>query len=152
MVGMTGEQFADALDSAVAELREMAESRMRDSCTIQLPGSGAPVRDPATNTSTIPAGAVVYPAAPDGDARCRVQLQQIASDRPLVSGDSLTVVRYVISIPISAPRIPKRSLIIVTAAHDDEQLIGARFRVRSVLRKSSATARRMECEILEVQS
>lgn len=135
-----------SLDSILESGRAAALRLMQDTCTIATPGADAPVYDPATNTSTA-SGAVQVYAGP-----VRVQLQAIASDRPLVAGDSLSTVRYVVSVPVGAAAIPKGAVVTITESAHDPGLVGTKFTVRVVLHKSQATALRMECEKLERES
>lgn len=132
-----------SIDSILQSGRDAALRLMQDTCTIVAAGSSVPVYDPATNTSSVPTPEPIY------SGPVRVQLQAIASDRPLVAGDSLATVRYVVSVPIGAVNVPKGATITVTASAHDPGLVGTRFTVRSVLHKSQATALRMECEKLE---
>lgn len=136
-----------SIDSVLQSGRSAALRLMQDTCTIVTPGVGDPVYNPVTNTSAAPGSVEIYTGP------VRVQLQAIASDRPLVAGDSLaTVRRYVVSIPVGAAVVPKGAIITISASAHDPGLVATKFTVRSVLHKSQATALRMECEKLERES
>ncbi|WP_029135322.1 DUF6093 family protein [Nakamurella lactea] len=136
----------DRLAGVLARGRDHANALMQDSCTITIPGEGEGTYDPGTNTTIPPDPTVIY------DGRCRIQLSQPVSDRPLVAVDQKTVVSHVISIPVGSPTVPRMALITITASTHDPANIGRQFTVRSRLSKTHATAERLQADELQLEA
>lgn len=145
--------LGDAVTGALPRFRARANSLMQDTCTITIPGEGEGTYDPDTNTTVPPDPTVIYPRPDtDDDGRCRIQLSQPVSDRPLVAVDQKTVVSHVISIPVGTATVPKLATITITASTHDQANVGRQFTVRSVLNKTQATAFRMQCDQLQLEA
>lgn len=132
------------IEAVLPGFRAQAESLMVDECTITAPGTGEPVYDPETNTTTIPPGPEIY------SGKCRIQLTAASGDRPLVAIDQRLTVQHTISIPVGAALVTPDCTVLITASAHDPANVGRRFLVRAVVRKSFATAQRFQAE--EVQA
>lgn len=145
--------LGDDIAAALPELREHANSLMQDTCTITIPGEGEGTYDPETSTTVPPVPTVIYPRPDtDDDGRCRIQLSQPVSDRPLVAVDQKTVVSHVISIPVGTATVPKLATITITASTHDQANVGRQFAVRSRLTKTQATAERLQADEIQLEA
>lgn len=117
--------------------RLAAEALMTDACTVER-GSGTPVLNETTGAYAT-TDDTVY------SGKCRVQTRTaMAAERD--AGDRFLIVgRVIITLPVTETGFVTNDLVTITDA-GDPQLIGAKYRVRSVVDKSHATARRLECE------
>ena len=125
--------------TALARGRRAAEALMVDACTITRPG-GEPVWDEASMSYTTPDGSAVY------DGPCRVQLSAAMANTPEAGDRVLVAQRSTVSVPMGVTGVAVDDVVTVTASVHDPDLVGNRYRVRSLFAKTHATARRLEVE------
>lgn len=125
---------------ALARGRVAAESLMVDSCTVRHRTGES------TNTTTgvvTPAWTTVY------TGRCKVQQSTLgAASEPRDPGEaSVRLVAYAVHLPVmTSPGIRDGDQITITAAPYDPDLVGRVFTVLGTMRKSLATARRLQVQ------
>lgn len=118
------------------QFQALAETRMTDSCIVTRADS-TPVLNETTGLYEADDSAVYT-------GKCRVASPGTASIREL--GDRPEMVnRTIVHLPVSASGFWTGDRVTITAA-EDQQLVGATYRVRSVLDSSQATSRRLDCE------
>lgn len=131
--------IGDDLAAALPDLRAQAESMMRDTVKASAPGEGQRW-DEALEQYVPVEGAVLYV----GQARFR---KPGAQDREtVVGGAEWSESDLVLSIPMSAPALPRGSVVECTAvaATSDPALAGQRWTVMGPLSQATfATARRL---------
>lgn len=133
--------------------RRAAESTMRDTCRVTIPGDGEPGWDEETGTATPPPPVVLY------EGKCKVQrrnvdpqdatpgqldamIERLRIDLPMVSADYAQKGGRQVHIPIDA-----KVEITGLWALSDPDLLGMTCYVQGFgSQKTYATARRMECE------
>jgi Family of unknown function (DUF6093) len=123
--------------AAAARARAAADSIMDDACTV-----ARPVPDPPFN----PAAGRVEPPPPVAvySGRCRIRPQG-SQDRVVDAGERpLSLWPYVVSIPFAGSA--ELDDIVTVTASADSTLVGRRLRVRSVVRGTHVSARRLGCE------
>lgn len=76
----------------------------------------------------------------------RVQLRDTLATLPDGGERAATIVRTIVSLPISATGLEPGFRVRVSAAVSDPDLVGKVYRLRSLADKTHATARRLECE------
>lgn len=119
--------LGDDIAAALPQLREHAESMMRDQCVVtRVTGATA---DP--DDREVPVRTPIY------TGRCRVQANQRVDASPEVGGATVTVQRYEIQVPISAGPIRIGDLIAVA---------DRKFRVTGLHLKTHQTAQRLPVE------
>lgn len=128
--------IGDELSAALLELREHAESLMRDACTVQRPGD---VIDRVTGVAQM---TTVY------DGRCKVQTYEGYEQNPVAGGHQFTVQRYRVDLPVGAFLPEVGDVVTITAAERDQHLVGKDYRVSAPFNKTLATAYR--CFVDEV--
>ena len=115
---------------------------MVDSCVITRPGAQG-----ALNETTLQYEGKTYSLVYAGP--CRVRPRDNA-DRVVDAGDQpMTLLPYLVAIPVSAPRVQIDDRVQLTTCQLDPQLVDAKLRVRDVARGSHVTARRLGCEVNE---
>ena len=121
--------------AALARGRAAAELGMADACTIQRRNGGT--TDPVTGYPTQP-----YTTLYTG--KCRVQ-QAVAIARPHTVGeDQVLIVRFDLQIPVVGTEgLRVDDEVTITAAANDQDLVGRVFLVWELAHKSEATARRI---------
>lgn len=131
-----------ALDTALARGRAAALARMTDACTVRR----------RTGETEGPGGVITPTWADVYTGQCRVQVRSDVS--PGSSSDvaeaALIIKTHEVHLPLSAVGILEGDEIEITAARYDPDLVGRVYRVRTVLTKSAATARRVSA--IEVTS
>lgn len=131
-----------SIETATADGRAAAESRMVDACTIAHPG-GEPVFDPSSGTYTDPASTTIY------SGKCEVQVSDGLNARETEAGGTeLTVSRVTVKVPVSATGVRVGDVVTITAVHPDgdADLVGQEFSVKGPHGKTFATARRLQVE------
>lgn len=132
------------LRDALTTLREEAESRMRDTCSVSAPGSSGDL-NATTGLPSETAGGVIY----TGKYRMRTPGSGSPSDRT-VSGDRVPVSTPIASFPVSAPKIPVGSIVTCTAVPPDDPAghlrLGRRVRVTGLVLGTDQTAQRVQVE------
>jgi hypothetical protein len=134
------------LTADLAELQAEAESRMRDSCTIRARGTSTGDVDPVTGVEVTVPGALLY----SGKCRLRMSGMVSGSSSSQVAGDQVTVSSPVLSIPVSAPRIPVSSIVEITGVPLDDPAghlrLGLRAPVTGLVLGTDMTAQRVTVE------
>lgn len=132
--------IVDDITPVLPDMRAEAESLMVDACTVTT--SGVPVWDDGL-------GAYV-PGAPVGvyAGRCRVQVPASAPGAPVAGEAEWATMAVVVSIPVAGTgSVDKGATVKVTACTHDAALVSREFTVVGLpLRKTFATARRLQCE------
>lgn len=113
---------------------------MFDSGTITR-GGGGQVFDPASGQYVQTAGQQVYAG------KCRVKPRDNADRVVDAGGEAVTLVPFVVSVPISDVVYQVDDLVTVTVASLDPALAGTVLRVRQVIVGTHLTARRLGCEV-----
>lgn len=130
--------FGDDLLSALPELRAMAESRMRGTCTIRRPIPGEEVDDPTLPGRTIP----VYEDEPVYVGKCYLRYPGLAHEQnPVFAGVTTTISRVILRVPFG-PILRPGDVVTIDSDPDNPQLVGTMFRVGSLDDQSQATAQR----------
>lgn len=124
-------------DFVLARGRFAAEASMADACTIRRRNGGT--TDPVTGVGTQP-----YTQLYAG--KCRVQ-QITGTARPHDVGEDYI---YEQRIDVQLPVVGTEGLkvgdeVLITAAVNDQDLVGRSFLVHDLAHKSEATARRVNC-------
>ena len=134
--------FGADLAAGLAELRDLAGTRMRGTCLIDR--EDGRTRDEYGRP--VPQYVTVY------EGKGYARYPGIAHEQNLESaGADVTVSRVIYRIPLGAVVRPGDRLTI-TADPDNPQLEGARFRVASIDDQSQATAQRLLCEDFQAGS
>lgn len=134
--------FGDDLLSALPELRAMAESRMRGTCTIRRPIPGEEADDPTLPGRTIP----VYEDEPVYVGKCYLRYPGLAHEQnPVFAGATDVVTRVIVRIPFG-PICRPGDVVTIDSDPDNPQLVGTSLRVASIDDQSQATAQRLLCE------
>ena len=116
--------------------RRIAQRLMQDTCTISRPGTTRTF-NPATNSySTTPT--VVY------SGRCRVKPQPTTDTVSNVGEQAISRWPYTVSVPTAA--LPQLDDQVLITASDDPALANLKLRVRTVVKGTNVTARRLGCE------
>ena len=125
---------------ALARGRAAAESLMADTCTVRHRTGES------TNTTTgvvTPSWTTVY------TGRCKVQQSTLgAASEPRDPGEaSVRLVAYTVHLPVATSAgIRDGDEITITAAAYDPDLVGRVFTVLGTMRKTAATARRLQVQ------
>jgi hypothetical protein len=123
-----------------------AESRMRDTCVVSVPGSTAGELDPTTWLPTTGAGSTVY----SGKCRLRMGGTVAGSQTADVAGTLVATSTPTLSVPISAPRLPVGAVVLITDVPDDDPAghlrLGLRLRVVGQVLGTDMTAQRVTVE------
>lgn len=120
--------------TSLAGLRALAESRMRDACTIERPG--APIPDGR--------GGTTRPMTTIYEGKCRVQhiVGRTLMD-PESAGREYVEQTLSVHLPVNAVDVAVSDVITITASADDEFLVGRTYRVEAPSNKSQSTAYRV---------
>lgn len=134
-------------EAFLARGRAFLEGRMRDTCRITKPGTGARVKNEETGTYTDPDPVTVY------EGKCRIPRRSGATTSTSSAGSTSNtgtawqVGEYPLAIPIDAPGSadvrPGHTVTYLTAA-DDPALVGQVFGITEPSRQSAATERRFK--------
>lgn len=113
---------------------------MTDHCIITR-GSGLPVLDETTGQYPPPSNTIY-------SGPCRLQFRDVQGrGQNRRRGEQFAVVnRTIITIPATSAGMVTGDIVTVTAAAFNAQIVGARYKVRSMMDKSQPTAIRLECE------
>lgn len=134
--------FGEELAAGLAEMRQLAESRMRGTCTIRRPLPGQEGLDPTLPGRTIP----VYEPEPIYAGKCYTRYPGIAHEQnPVFAGATDVVSRIIVRIPFGAICKPG-DVVTIDSDPDNPQLVGAMLRVASIDDQSQATAQRLLAE------
>jgi len=117
MTVIPGENAYGPIDHVVAAGRRLAESRMRDVCTIERPTAEA---DPLTGTAGLER---VW------GGKCRVSTFMPQESNPEAGGATYTVQRYMIALPVGSYDPQPGDVITITRASQDPFLHGKKFRI-----------------------
>lgn len=134
--------FGDDLLSVLPELRAMAESRMRGTCTIRRPIPGQEELDPVLPGRVVPA----YEPEPIYADACYTRYPGLAHEQnPVFAGATDVVSRVIVRIKFGAIVRPG-DVVTINSDPDNPQLVGTVLRVASIDDQSQATAQRLICE------
>lgn len=134
--------IGDDLAQVLPELRDHAESLMRDTCTVHRPTD---VLDPITGEATT---VQVYPDPlwPEehryAAGPCKVQTYEGYERTPEAGGHQFTVQRYRVDFPATAFLPKPGDVVTIVTAATDPALVGKWYRVAAPFNKSLATANR----------
>lgn len=134
--------LADAVASALPQMRVEAEANMTDECEITRldPEAAAPEMDPETLEYPEPARVTVY------EGKCKIQIKAVtaggsssdAGERQSITQESQ------LHLPVAGTEgVVPTDVAEVTASRFDESLVGRKFTVIGRHEKSHATARRL---------
>lgn len=127
----------------LADFRAEAESRMVDSCTITLPGAGAPVFNEETGQYDDPAPVTVY------TGRCEVQIEaqvSVGSSSATATGALTTRQQLVVKLPVvGSEAVRIGATVTLGPGANDAALTGRQLQVIDLHFKTYATARRLLC-------
>lgn len=118
------------INDVLAEGRAAAESIMRDTVVVSR-RSSTPVTDPETHQVTYPTE-IIY------EGRGRVQSRDIEGQDYTDAGAPVMVMAFQAQVPVRVP-LQTNDLIEVVASESDPLMVGRKFRVDSVPRKTHAT-------------
>jgi len=118
--------------------RRAAEALMKDACSVSRP-TGATVTDPET-------GKVSKVLTPVWAGRCKVQVDTPQSNHPTAGEHRYTVQASRVDIPVTAPPVIPGDVIEITRAGDAPGLVGTRYAVGELFKKSYQTAQRLPVE------
>lgn len=124
----------------------LAESRMRDTCTVTVPSTTQGTIDPNTGLETDAAPTTLY------TGKCRLRMSGTVSGSTArdVAGDRVSTSAPTLSVPISAPRLPLGAIVTVTNVPADDPAghlrLGVRARVSGLLIGTDMTAQRVQIE------
>ena len=129
-----------------ARSHALANSRMRDTCTVTVPSSAPGVVDPVTWLESTTAGTTLY----TGPCRLRMGGTVAGSAQATVAGDRVSTSTPTLSVPISAPRVPVGAVVIITGVPADDPAghlrLGVRLRVVGLVLGTDMTAQRLTVE------
>lgn len=133
--------LADAIGTALPDLRVAAESLMTSTCTIRA-DDGAEVTDPESGEVTRAPGTEVY------SGPCRVRQPGNWGRTAEAGGEQISPNSFQVSVPFAVSTVERGHRVTVDAS-DDPQLVGRTFTVRfSPVMGAHITARRLICEEL----
>lgn len=122
----------------VSRGRRAIESLMVDACTVVR------ITSQATNDLT---AAVADTTAALYAGKCRIQLQAKAHARAEdVGEDYVRLLRIEVQLPMTVTGLRTQDVITITSSALDPDLVGRKFRVRDLMHKTHATARRVLAE------
>lgn len=134
---------ASRADAVLARGQKKAESLMVDTGELRGPDVRGAM-DPVTRQYAYTPGALKY------RGKAKVQTTDTMGNARDAAERSVMVTRFEVHLPISAPDAAVDDIWTTTASVHDQQLVGTRLRVASLVHKSFPTARRLSVE--EVQS
>lgn len=135
--------FAQQVDLARAQGRELAESIMVDTCVVTRPGVGTVTFDNTDGQYTYPVRVTVYAG------KCRIQVTSlIANSSSPQSGERQTTIQgSELQLPVAGTdTVSVNDVIEITAAPNDAALVGRKFTVVARHEKTQATSRRLRVE------
>ena len=119
--------------------RSAAVALMVDACTITR-GNDTQTFDPETGEYVTTPGATVYTGP------CRVKPRDNSDLVVEVGGQNVTLLPYIVSVPIEAVVFKVDDRVTVTASQLDPSLVGLKLRVKETIAGSHLSARRLGCE------
>lgn len=122
-------------ESVLARAQAIAETGMRDTCTIVR--VGARTTDPVTGDVTTPSTSLY-------SGKCRVQQHQASADGKDIGEDSLLLLSLEVQLPMSVTGLQAGDEITMVTSVDPD-LPGRVFRIHDLAHKTDATARRVQC-------
>jgi hypothetical protein len=121
----------------LARGRAAAEAGMADTCTITRVG---------TRTTDTTTGDVTSPTTTLYTGPCRIQQKQAQAQREDAGEDHLLLLRLEVQLPVAGTEgLKVGDRITVTAAVNDQDLVGRVFLVHDLAHASEKTARRVQC-------
>jgi len=130
-----------------ARAAEATEQRMRDACSVVIPGVPGPI-DPDTGWQPPPVATVVY----TGPCRFRMLGRVGAKDQQSVVVDLVTISAPILSVPLWAPQVPVGAVCTITAVDSDDPAghlrLGLRMRVIGRVLGTDVTAQRVTVEVV----
>lgn len=134
--------FGAELAAGLAEMRQLAESRMRGTCTIRRPIPGLEELDPVLPGRVVPA----YEPEPIYVDACYTRYPGLAHEQnPVFAGATDVVSRVIVRIKFGVVVRPG-DVVTIDSDPDNPQLVGTSLRVASIDDQSQATAQRLLCE------
>lgn len=119
------------VDAVLTAGQRAAEARMTTTCTISRATGD---RDPLTGEPVL---------EPVYEGRCRVHGDRPYEQTPESGGGTVTVQRYLLSVPVSAGPFEVGDVVEVTAARHQPHLVGRTYRIGGPDERSQQTAQRM---------
>lgn len=133
--------LGDDIAWALPQLREQAESNMRDQCTITRASLGNGDWNPETGQYHPRPSVTVY------TGKCRIQIVSENSTDTDAGGREWSTQASVIQLPVLAStEVAVNDVVKVTACDNDPSLIDREFTIAGRHGKSQATARRLRME------
>lgn len=124
--------IGDEVAAALPQLQAQAESLMTDHLLVQVLGKAQ--FDPASGGSSRPVLSIPY----DGPGRVRVERQEAVQD---VADDSVTVQRFLVSVPVDVTTVRKGHQVTVAASRD-AGMVGQVLYIKAVQGGSQVVQRR----------
>lgn len=124
--------------AALADLRSLSASAMRDTCTVTRKSATAPTYNTTTHLNSVPTPTTVYSGS------CRIRALRSERDTEYV-GERAALNRYGATLPRTESTIEEGDILVVTAS-DDTQLVGRSFYVLSVVFSTDNIHRRLVLE------
>lgn len=132
----------------MAVMRRMAEKRMVDTIRVSLPGTDASILDPDTGLPAETPGGVLW----TGPCRLRLAGGVSGSAFRRVGADTVSLALPILSVPVSAPRIPIGAICVITAVPPDDPAghtrLNLRLRVSGLNLGTEMTSQRMSVEVV----
>lgn len=123
---------------ALARGRELAEAGMVDACTITrqtITGTDPDTGAQTVNTVTVYTG------------KCEIQQHSPGAVRFTDAGEAHRLMQPVeLKLPMSSTGFRPGDIVVIDSSVNDADLVGRRFRIRELARKSWATSRRLGIE------
>lgn len=123
--------------SALARGRTAALALMVDACTIQRRSGSSTDQDTGVDTPT-------YSSIYSG--QCRFQVAAPSASPTDVGQEQVFIQQTILQLPMTATGINNEDVVTCTASSLDPDLVGRKWWVKGVLRKTHATARRLSLE------
>lgn len=137
--------FGQELAEALVELRELAESRMRTTCTIdriRLNDDGEPMVETSTEGDDTEVRDEVYAG------KCRVGKRE-SFELVEATGASVTVAAHPISFPVGSVDLKVGDRVLIAGDLDTPSIVGDTYRVLAPGTGSQETAQRVPCKRIE---
>lgn len=135
--------FAGDIAAVLPDLREHAEGRMRDTCTVRR-ATGETAPDPVT-LEEVPVFEVIH-----SGLKCRVKAGGTQANAVQIPGQTVVLSGMEWHVPISTVGIRTNDLVTIDSVDPvlgDPDLVGQVLRVTGPFFNSAATARRYRVEV-----
>lgn len=133
------------VSGVLAAARNVAASRMRETCQVSRKTDGQGVRDPETGTVIYPPPRVLYgPDMKPHGGKCRVRMAN-AAGAAMVDAGGLTVMQQT-QVSFPADVALERNDVIEVLQSDNPLLVGAKFTIRALPEGSQQSANRYGVE------